>query len=161
MSLASPNPGVDNRQTMQPTTRTRTSLLRVLRLPVPTISRHPMIRPVSVLLWLCLFSAPVATTAQSNGPPTARSLQWKLTGDRVTGDASQATDLQGDTTCREPAPTSPVPVVCGQTSLMCPQLGHTLDDGEQRPQGQDLQASGGRQRVPRDGPLRCPATEGA
>ena len=57
-----------------------------------------MIRPVSVLLWLCLFSAPIAATAQSNGPPTARSLQWKLTADRVTGDASQATDLQGDTT---------------------------------------------------------------
>ena len=56
-----------------------------------------MIRPVSVLLLLCVFLGPVVATAPPNDRKAAKSYQWKLTGDRVTGDASHATDLLGNT----------------------------------------------------------------
>ncbi|MEE3373042.1 MAG: PSD1 and planctomycete cytochrome C domain-containing protein [Planctomycetota bacterium] len=57
-----------------------------------------MIRPVSILLLLCVCTAPLTATAPANGKTSAKSHQWRLTGDRVSGNGSQAPDLLGNIT---------------------------------------------------------------
>ena len=80
------------------TTARRLFLLRVPQVPIPTLLRHPMIRPVSILLFLSISSTTVLVAAPPHTKDSARSHQWRLTGERVTGDAPHATDQLGNIT---------------------------------------------------------------
>ena len=56
-----------------------------------------MIRSSATLFLLAALSIPVLAATPPDANNTPKSYQWKLTGDRVTGDASHATDLLGNT----------------------------------------------------------------